>query len=112
MKLDFSGCYYSRSIYKEKDNFWLSIETLMFCLPLTILRFFALKNEICPKTGRNQARRQTTRLSRGTLPCLALINECSEALSEQYARVSCFLRRHAFATAHNATIPNEAKYAS
>ncbi len=37
---------------------------------------------------------------------------CLEVLSEQHAPFQCFPRRHAFATAHNATTPNEAKYAS
>ena len=36
---------------------------LGFCLPLAILMFFALEYKISPKIGRNQARRQTTRLS-------------------------------------------------
>ena len=47
-----------------------------------------------------------------TLLCRVSINMCLAALSEQHAPFQCFSRRHAFATAHNATTHSDAKYAS
>ena len=48
----------------------------------------------------------------GTLLCMVSMNMCLAVLSEQHAPFQCFPRRHALATAHNATTPSEAKYAS
>ena len=40
------------------------------------------------------------------------MNMCLAALSEHHAPFQCFPKRHAFATAHNATIHSEVKHTS
>ncbi len=85
-----------------------------FCRPLQqnvwcfLLRYFALH----PRKEKLVTPPDNVGFRKGTLLCRVSMNMCLVALSEQHALFQCFPRRHALATAHNATTPSEAKHAS
>ena len=72
-----------------------------------MLRNFALH----PKRMPGHTVRQR-RLSWGTLLCRVSMPMCLAASVKQHAPFQCFPKRHALATAHNATTRSDAKYAS
>ena len=111
-KVQKSCRYYSQST--KADNFLLSVKIIFFadCI-YNILEVFCSKYfELHPKKKRLDTPSDNIGFREGTLLCEVSMNMCLVALSEQHAPFQCFPKRHAFATAHNATIPSEPKNAS
>ena len=98
---------------ERTDNFLLSAESFIFAdRSNKMYEVFCCKILHCIRKRKPCTPPDNVDFRERTLLCRVSMNMCLAALSEQHAPFQCFPKRHAFATAHNATTPNEAEYAS